>query len=100
MTKFNPKWLEEKDSNTEEKLVFYETEKNIIEKNGRKTLQAVRKPRPLKEEDLLNWHDYGDKVVMATKNGKKYTIKGTGRYDSIPSSRVETSEGKKGGVKE
>jgi hypothetical protein len=72
--KFDPKWLEEKDMNTGEKLVFFETEKNMVEKNGRKTLQAVRKARPLREEDLLSWKDYGDRVVMATLNGKKYTI--------------------------
>jgi len=78
--KFDQKWLEEIDINTKEKLVFYETEKTMVEKNGRKTLQAIRKSRPLKEEDVLNWKDYGDKVVIVTKNGKKYTIKKKGGF--------------------
>jgi hypothetical protein len=65
--KFNPKWLEG--------LKFSFAEKEMIEKNGRKTLKATPKKRPLKEEDLLSWKDYGDRVVIATNDGKKYTVK-------------------------
>ncbi len=78
MAKFDQKWLEG--------LVFHYAEKNMIEKNGRKTLQAFPKTRPLKEEDIpiievgprkgeRNWTDYGDTVVIATNDGRKYTVK-------------------------
>ncbi len=65
--KFNSKWLDG--------LKFHYAEKKMIEKNGRKTLQAIAMERPLKEDDLLAWKDLGDKVVIVTKNGKKYFIK-------------------------
>ena len=64
--KFDAKWLEG--------LKFHYAEKNMVEKNGRKTLQAIAKQRPLREEDILNWKDYGDKVVIVTNDGKKYTV--------------------------
>jgi Tat protein secretion system quality control protein TatD with DNase activity len=75
--KLDPKWLEG--------LKFHYAEKKMIEKNGRKTLQAIPMERPLKEEDIpiithgprkgeRNWTDYGDKVVIVTNNGKKYTV--------------------------
>ena len=65
--KFNPKWLDN--------LKFHTAEDKIIEKNGRKVHQAVPIERPLKENDLLGWKDYGDKIVIATKDGRKYHIK-------------------------
>jgi hypothetical protein len=71
--KFDPKWLEG--------LKFHYANKKIVEKNGRKTLQAIPMERPLKEEDLLelpngerSWRDLGDKVVIVTKDGRKYTV--------------------------
>lgn len=71
--KLDPKWLEG--------LKFYYADKKMVEKNGRKTLQAIPMERPLKESDLLDlpngeksWKDLGDKIVMVTKNGKKYTV--------------------------
>jgi urease accessory protein UreE len=68
--KFDPKWLEG--------LSFSFAEKTMIEKDGRKTLHAVPKKRPLKEEDMLDWKDNGETVVIVTKDGKKYTVKKKG----------------------
>jgi hypothetical protein len=75
--KFDPRWLEG--------LKFYWADKKMVEKNGRKTLQAIPMERPLKEEDIpviphgprqgkRNWSIIGDKVVIATSNGKKYVV--------------------------
>ena len=71
--KLDPKWLEG--------LKFHTAETKIVEKNGRKTLQAIPIERPLNEEDLLvkpdgslAFTDCGDKVIIATKDGKKYTV--------------------------
>ncbi len=65
--KFDAKWLEG--------LKFHTAEGKLVEKNGRKTWQSIPIERPAKEEDVLNWNDYGDKVVIALNDGMKYTIK-------------------------
>lgn len=64
--KLDQKWLEG--------LKFHYAEKNMVEKNGRKTLQATPKERPLKEDDILDWKDYGDKVVIVSKDGMKHRV--------------------------
>ena len=64
--KFDPRWLEG--------LIYHSAENKMIEKNGRKTLQGIPTQRPAKEQDVLGWTDYGDKVVIAIKDGKKYTV--------------------------
>ncbi len=64
--KIDSKWLEG--------LKFHYAEKNMVEKNGRKTLQATRKERSLKEGDILDWKDYPDKVVIVSKDGMKHTV--------------------------
>lgn len=77
MGKFDAKWLEG--------LIYHYAEKKMIEKNGRKTLHAIPMTRPLKEEDILTrpdgslaFADYGDKVVIVTKDGRKYTVSKSG----------------------
>jgi tRNA(Leu) C34 or U34 (ribose-2'-O)-methylase TrmL len=74
--KFDPKWLEG--------LVFHYADKKMVEKNGRKTLQAIAMQRPLKEEDVMSWKDYEDRVVIATNDGKKYTVKKKGAGNADP----------------
>jgi len=64
---FKSKWLEG--------LTFSFAEKAMVEKNGRKTLQATPKKRPLKEDDVMSWREYPDKVVLATNDGRKYAVK-------------------------
>jgi len=65
--KFNPEWLKG--------LTFSYAEKEFVEKNGRKTLHATPKKKPLKEEHVMGWKEYPDRVVIATQDGKKYTVK-------------------------
>ena len=86
--KLDPKWLEG--------LKFHTAETKIVEKNGRKTLQAVAKQRPMKEGDILvkpdgslAFTDYGDKVVIATKDGKKYTVEKNPKPKAVPKETVD-----------
>ncbi len=65
--RFNPEWLKG--------LTFSYAETKYIEKSGRKTLHATPMTRPLTEADLLAWKEYPDRIVLATKDGKKYAIK-------------------------
>ena len=86
--KLDPKWLEG--------LKFHTAETKIVEKNGRKTLQAIPIERPLKEEDILvrpdgslSFTDYPDKIVIATKDGKKYTVEKNPKPKAVPKETVD-----------
>ena len=65
--KFDSKWLKGLD--------FSYAETVVVEKNGRKTSQGIPKKRPLKEDDILAFAEYPDRIVIATKDGKKHVIK-------------------------
>ncbi len=93
--KLDLKWLEG--------LKFYYADKKIVEKNGRKTLQAISMERPLKEEDIpiimhgprkgqRNWSDLGDKVVIVTNNGKKYTVEKNPKFKTAVKEPVKAKE--------
>jgi len=89
--RFDLKWLEG--------LFFHYAEKNVVEKNGRKTLQAVAKQRPMKEGDILvkpdgslAFTDYGDKVVIATKDGKKYTVEKNPKFKVAEKEATESKK--------
>ena len=66
MAKIDPKWLDG--------LTLRYAEKTTVEKGGRKTLHAIAKQRPLREEDMLSWRDCGDKVVIVGNDGMKHTV--------------------------
>jgi hypothetical protein len=65
--KFDPAWLKG--------LTYSFAEDEVIEKNGRKVHRPIAKKRPLKETDLMSWKDHGETIVIATKDGKKYSVK-------------------------
>jgi len=58
-----------------EGLIFRTTvEKKVTgkDKKEKKIRQAVE--RPLTPDDVLEWKDKGDEVVIVTKDGQKYTV--------------------------
>ena len=85
--KFDSKWLEG--------LKFHTADTKMVEKNGRKTLQAIPVEKPAKEEDILNWSDYGDKVVIALKDGMKYSVE---KNPKPKAKEVDYKEARKPGV--
>jgi urease accessory protein UreE len=54
------------------KLHFAEQRKS--KKDGRDVVQNIPQERPLTQDDILDWKDYGDTVVIVTADGQKYTI--------------------------
>jgi hypothetical protein len=64
--KIDPRWLKG--------LKYHSADTKIVEKNGRKTLQAIPTDRAATENDILNWKEYPDKIVIVLKDGMKYKI--------------------------
>ncbi|MFZ2053615.1 MAG: hypothetical protein WAU81_05405 [Candidatus Aminicenantales bacterium] len=66
MAKIDPKYLKGI------KMTGAKTE--LIEKNGRKVNKSTPWERPAREEDVLSWKDYGEYIVVAINDGKKYPV--------------------------
>jgi hypothetical protein len=45
--------------------------------------------RPLTADDVLDWKDYGDTVVIVTTDGQKYKV------DKVKKPAADSDEGKK-----
>lgn len=67
----NPKWLDG--------FVFRGAIPKEVEENGRKKMKYIPFERPLKPEDVMSFRDYGATVVIATKDGMKYTVAKKGK---------------------
>lgn len=55
-------------------LQFDYVEKKTVKKDGRDVVQNIRGQRPLTPDDVLDWKDYGAKVVIVTADGQKHTV--------------------------
>ncbi len=64
MAKLDLKYLEGK--------VFKSATEKIVEKDGRKRRTFIPTERPLTEDDVLAWADYGDYIGITAKDGQHY----------------------------
>jgi hypothetical protein len=55
-------------------LKFHDSVRKEVVKDGAKHFEYTPRERPLKPEDVGAMKDYGDKIVIATTDGKKYTL--------------------------
>lgn len=55
-------------------LKFRSSTGRDVEEDGKKVKKYVPTERPLKPEDVLDWKDYGDKIVLVTSDGQKVTV--------------------------
>ncbi len=70
MAKIKPKYLEG--------LKFHGAESKVVEKDGRKVQQNVPFERDLTADDVLDWKEKGDFVIIVTKDGRKYNVSKSG----------------------
>lgn len=64
--KLDPKYLKG--------LKYKTSDAKEVEENGRKVKKFVPVERALKIEDVLNWRDAGDVVIIVTADGMKHTV--------------------------
>lgn len=55
-------------------LVFNDVEKKKGTKDGRPVTQNIPVERPLTADDVLDWKDCGDTVVIVAADGRKHTV--------------------------
>lgn len=61
------------------------TQKKVKDPNtGRETMKATPYERQARLADVLSFSEYGDLVVIALRNGKKYRIQKSGRREAAP----------------
>lgn len=65
-TKLMKKWIEG--------LIFTGSEAKVEKKDGRKLKKFIPVERPMTEEDVLSWKDYGKYVVIVTADGQKVQV--------------------------
>ncbi len=63
---FKPEWLKG--------IMFTTSEPKKVKKDGKETTRHIAVERPARAEDVLNWRDAGDKIVIVTKDGQKYRV--------------------------
>lgn len=51
----------------------YSEGKQVVE-DGRKVVRYAAAERPLKPEDVLDWKDTGEQIVLVTADGRKVTV--------------------------
>lgn len=64
--KLDPKYLKG--------LKFRNSEGKAVEEDGRKMMKYSPAERALRPDDVLDWKDYGDRVVIVTADGQKATV--------------------------
>lgn len=64
-----------------EGLTFTGSEGKTAEKDGRKVKKNIPFERPLAPEDVLDFKEVGDTVVIVAKDGRKHTVKKNGETD-------------------
>lgn len=64
--KIDPKYLKG--------LKYRFSEPKEIKEEGRTIIRYFPQERALKQEDVINWKDYGDRLVLVTADGKKVTV--------------------------
>ncbi len=89
MAKFDQKWLEG--------LTYRSSEKKKAVKDGRPVTQNIPTERPLKTEDILDWKDVGDAVVIVAADGQKHKVPKGGRIAAAADEKNGT-EKKEGGA--
>jgi hypothetical protein len=78
--KIDPKYLEG--------LKFNFVEQRKAKKDGRDIVQNIPQQRALAQEDILDWKDYGDNVVIVTMDGQKITVSKKGNADPLAAMTV------------
>jgi hypothetical protein len=56
-------------------FMFRGAKPKAIEEDGRKKTKYIPFERPLEPGDVMSFKDYGATIVVATKDGRKYTVK-------------------------
>ena len=60
-------------------LKFHGATPKEVMKDGRKKMEYIPYERPLEPGDVMSHKDYGATVVIATKDGRKYTVAKKGK---------------------
>lgn len=55
-------------------LKFNFAEKRTAKKDGREVVRNIPQQRDLAPDDVMDWKDYGDYVVIVTLDGQKYNV--------------------------
>lgn len=55
-------------------LKFRTSEEKVVTEDGRKVKKYVPVERDLTPDDVLDWKDYGDDVVIVTADGQKHVV--------------------------
>lgn len=74
MAKIDPRFLKG--------LKFHGSEGKEIEENGRRKMAYHPIERDVIPDDVLDWKDYGDKVVVVIADGRKYDVPKKGVRDA------------------
>lgn len=55
-------------------LRYRTSEGRKVNEDGRDIVKHVSTERPLKPEDVLDWRDTGDDIVLVAADGQKHTV--------------------------